>query len=104
MCEKPFEILFLPLFEEDLLSITEYIAYKLQNPEAAEKLIDDVQTAIRERAKYPTTAEQFTSTHERKHPYYRIYIKNYTIFYVVIGNVMEVRRIIYSRSNIKEKI
>ncbi|MCM1488697.1 MAG: type II toxin-antitoxin system RelE/ParE family toxin, partial [Firmicutes bacterium] len=30
---------------------------------------------------------------------YRIYVGNYTVFYVVIGDVMEVRRFIYSRRN-----
>lgn len=41
---------------------------------------------------------------ERQYPYYRIYIKNYVIFYVVLGNVMEVRRIVYSRRNLPEQI
>ena len=41
---------------------------------------------------------------ERRYPYYRIQVKNYTIFYVVIGNTMEVRRIIYSRRNLQNLI
>ena len=36
--------------------------------------------------------------------YYRIYVRNYVIFYVVKGDVMEVRRILYSRRDLKNLI
>jgi hypothetical protein len=41
---------------------------------------------------------------ERKYPYYRIYVKNYIVFYVVIddeinGKIMEVRRLLYKRQD-----
>ena len=48
--------------------------------------------------------EQYSSSHDRKYPYYQILVKNHTIFYVVIGNTMEVRRILYGRSNWSEKL
>ncbi|MCI8420500.1 MAG: type II toxin-antitoxin system RelE/ParE family toxin, partial [Oscillospiraceae bacterium] len=41
---------------------------------------------------------------KRTHPYYRIQVRNFTIFYVVIDGTMEVRRILYSRSNIRKKL
>ena len=37
---------------------------------------------------------------ERIHRYYRINVHNYCIFYVVIEDVMEVRRIIYKKRDI----
>ena len=37
-----------------------------------------------------------------KYPYYRIYVGNYTIYYVVIEDVMEVRRILYSKRNMEQ--
>lgn len=37
------------------------------------------------------------SVYDREHEYYRIYVKNYVVYYVVIGNVMEVRRIVYGK-------
>ena len=40
--------------------------------------------------------ETFHSLREREHPYYRIGVGNYNVFYVVIGDVMEVRRLLYS--------
>ena len=40
--------------------------------------------------------ETYRSAKMREYPYYRIYVRNYVVYYVVIGNVMEVRRLIYS--------
>lgn len=95
---------FLPLFEEDLNEIVDYITHRLKNPIAAEALISDVQTAIRDRLFCAEAFEQYHSAKERQYPYYRISVRNYTIFYVVIDDVMEVRRIIYSRRDIKHQI
>ena len=46
---KRYELSILPLFEEDLSKIVDYITYRLQNPAAAERLVDDVEAAIQER-------------------------------------------------------
>lgn len=48
--------------------------------------------------------EPYHSLKERQYPYYRIYVKNYTIFYVVIDDVMEVRRILYNKRNLPKNI
>ena len=104
MSEKHYELRILPLFEEDLNEIVDYITYRLRNPVAANNLIDAVEAAIYERLPFAESFEQYTSGRERRYPYYRIQVKNFTIFYVVIGNVMEVRRILYGRRNWKEHI
>ena len=93
---KKYKLRILPLFEEDLNGIVDYIAFHLQNPIAAERLIDAIEEAIEERLPFAESFEPYHSIRERKYPYYRISVKNYTIFYVVIGDVMEVRRILYS--------
>lgn len=104
MEEKRYKLRFLPLFEDDLNRAIDYIAFELENPEAAERLADCVQAAIRERLPYAEAFEAYPSTRERQYPYYRIYVKNYIVFYVVIGDVMEVRRLLYRRSDLKQKI
>lgn len=104
MNEKHYKLRFLPLFEEDLNEIVDYIANRLKNPIAAEALVDDVQKAIRERLFCAESFEPYPSARERQYPYYRISVRNYTVFYVVIDDVMEVRRIIYSRRNLPEHI
>ncbi|WP_243013966.1 hypothetical protein [Clostridium sp. AM54-14XD] len=38
---------------------------------------------------------------KREYPYYRIYVRNYVIYYVVIDDIMEVRRLLYGARNIE---
>ena len=102
MGDKHYELRFLSLFEEDLNEIVDYITYRLRNPVAAENLVDAVEAAIQERLPNAEAFEPYQSSRERKYPYYRIRVKNFMIFYVVIDNVMEVRRILYGRRNWKE--
>lgn len=104
MSEKHYELRILPLFEDDLAETVDYITYRLRNPIAAEDLVDAVEKAIYERLPHAKSFEPFQSSRERKYPYYRIQVKNLTVFYVVIGNVMEVRRFLYSRKNWKEQL
>lgn len=85
------------MFQEDLNRIIDYISLELQNPIAAERLVDEVQDAILQRLPFAESFEPYRSSRNRKYPYYRISVKNYTIFYVVIGSTVEVRRILYSR-------
>lgn len=101
---KRYELRILPLFEEDLNEIVDYITFRLQNPIAAEHLVDDIEAAIRERLHCAEAFEPYRSAKERQYPYYRVQVRNFTIFYVVIGNVMEVRRILYSRRDLSKMI
>ncbi|MCD7835142.1 MAG: type II toxin-antitoxin system RelE/ParE family toxin [Lachnospiraceae bacterium] len=100
MQNETYQLRYLPLFEQDLLETVDYISNVLQNEDAAERLIDDVEEAILKRLNNPLAFEPYRSAKKREHLYYRIYVRNYTVFYVVIGNVMEVRRLIYTARNI----
>lgn len=99
---KQYRLRYLPLFEKDLEETVMYIAEKLQNPTAAQLLVDNVEKAIIRRLDNPESFEPYQSRHERKYPYYRIYVQNYVVYYVVIDDVMEVRRFLYKRRNINE--
>ena len=73
----------------------------LLNPDAANELIDAVEKAILDRLPNTESFEAYHSRKERKYPYYRIYVKEYTIYYVVIPagcerKIMEVRRILHN--------
>ena len=54
------------------------------------------------------THEQVCSRKSRKHPYYRIYVRNYIIYYVVLEEhgkkIMEVRRFMHSLKDRDNKI
>jgi hypothetical protein len=97
---KQFSLSYLPLFEQDLAYARDYIAFRLKNPTAALRLVEDTELAILKRLGNPLGYEPYHSVKDRKHPYYRINIRNFSVFYVVIGDVMEVRRFVYSKRNL----
>ena len=100
MSKKHYQLKILPLFEEDLNEAVDYIFYNLQNPIAARNLVDAVESAIHERLPNAEAFAPYPSLRQRQYPYYAIPVKNYFVFYVVIGDVMEVRRFLYKRRNI----
>lgn len=101
---KRYKLSILPLFEEDLNGIVDYIVHRLKNPQAAERLVDDVEAAIMERLTCAESFEPYLSTKQRPYPYYKIHVHNFTVFYVVIGDTMEVRRILYSRRDFQRHL
>ena len=54
---KKYQLRYLPLFRQDMAQTVSYIANVLKNPEAALKLIDDVEAAILERLDHPVSFE-----------------------------------------------
>lgn len=99
-----YRLRYLPLFYDDLQEIVTYITEHLSNPRAANHLLDDIEAAILERLPVCESYEPYTSSKERNLVYYRIYVRHYVIYYVVIddgssGRVMEVRRCLYYRRN-----
>lgn len=91
---------YLPLFEDDLNEIVDYILFKLHNKSAALKLIDAIETAILERSYNPISFQTFHSLRYRKDTYYKIHVNHFIVYYVVKQNVMEVRRLLYNKRNI----
>lgn len=104
MFSKKYRLSYLSLFYEDLGEKVTYIAEKLKNPKAANDLLDKVESAIMERLPLAESFEPYCSVRERKYSYYRIYVDNYIIYYVVIDDdpndlIMEVRRFLYNGQN-----
>ena len=97
---KKYKLSFLPLFEEDLNEIVDYITTDLQNPSAADRLVGDIESAINKRLEAPLSFAPFRTSNKRPHPYYRINVRNFSVFYVVINDTMEVRRVLYSKRDL----
>ena len=102
--EKKYKIKYLPLFYKDLDNITDYIKYQLKNKIAADNFVNKLEKEINQRAYSPNFYEEYTSIRKRKNTYFRIYVDNYTTFYTVKDNTMEIRRILYSRRNFDKLI
>lgn len=97
MFNQKYTLRYLPLFHKELESAVLYIANRLGNPTAAESLLNNVESAVLERLENnPEGYEPVPSKKQRDYPYYRIYVGNYIIYYVVIPEgkerIMEVRR------------
>ena len=104
MADTKYILRYLPFFYEELEEKVVYIAKTLKNPQAANNLLDLVESAILERLPNAESFEPYHSLKERRYPYYRIYIKNFVIYYVVVDDkgpkkIMEVRRFLYNRQN-----
>lgn len=96
---KKYSLRYLPIAQQDLSEIIDYIQNNLQNPIAAANTLSRIESAILERLKSPESFATWPSKKQRDYPYRRINIGNYSVWYVVIDSVMEVRRILYSRRN-----
>lgn len=104
MANRKYEIRYLPTFISQFNNILYYITYELKNKIAANALYKDVIKQIETRRKAPESYEVFKVLKDEKVKYYKINVKNYTIFYVVKDNIMEVRRIYYSQRNFEKLI
>ncbi|MDD6798654.1 MAG: type II toxin-antitoxin system RelE/ParE family toxin [Clostridia bacterium] len=104
MINDSYQLRYLPLFFDDVKRITSYIKNELSNLKAANDLIDAVEEAILERLPVCESFEPYHSKRERKYTYYRIYVKNYVVYYVVIDDegpekIMEIRRLLFNRQD-----
>ena len=102
MANIKYKLRYLPLFYKDLEEKIVYIAEELHNEKAANDLLDEVEAAILERQSVAESFEPYRSLRERRYPYYRIYVKNFVVYYVVIDDegedkIMEVRRFLYNK-------
>lgn len=109
MADTKYILRYLPLFYEELEEKVVYIVETLKNTQAANELLDLVETSILERLTDAESFEPYHSLKERRYPYYRIYVKNFVIYYVVIDDegpkkIMEVRRFMYNRQNRDAKV
>ncbi|WP_282923785.1 type II toxin-antitoxin system RelE/ParE family toxin [Mediterraneibacter massiliensis] len=76
MENKSYQLRYLPLFEQDLISTANYITNVLKNEEAALRPIDDAETVILERRNNPVTFEPYRSA---KQDYFLKILKKYRI-------------------------
>lgn len=91
----PYKLRYLPLFWDDLNDAVSYVSTVLHNPLAAERLLNQAEEAILSHLDHPKFGNLYRSSTERKHQYYWLPVGNYMVFYVVIDDVMEVRRFLY---------
>ena len=104
MANNKYTIKYTATFTNQLNNILKYFIQKFKNKIVAENFYNSVITKIEQRSKSPESYEKYKSIRKRNNIYYRIYVKNYTIFYVVRDNTIEIRRILYTKRNFDKLI
>ncbi len=104
MQKNNYKIQYVSSFESELVEIIYYISNILKNKKAADSLLKNIEKSIKERSKNPESYEKYKINKKRNFSWYRIYIKNFVIFYTVESNTMKVAHIIYSRRDMENLI
>ena len=89
---------FLPIARQDMIDIVRYIAVKLKNPIAAERLAVELTQTADQIAEFPYANPVYMPVRPLKHEYRKLSVKNYLMFYWVDEEkkTVTVVRIIYA--------
>ena len=91
-----YKLEYLPLALQDLHEITSYISDILKAPQAAMNLIDSLDNSISRLKQFPYSCKIYQTEESLDTEYRMLSVKNYLVFYVVIGESVEINRIIYA--------
>jgi len=91
--EYPIE--YLPIAEKDLLEILEYI--QNDNPSAALQLLEEIDKVISKLAYFPYMGYIPKDQRLIQLNYRNLIVENYRVFYVVLDEIIEIRRILHGK-------
>lgn len=97
--KKRYKIIYSNDFLDDLKAITTYISRNLCNSTASMALNTAVFSAIKDRSRMPAAFERLTIGNNKI--YYRIYVKNYVVYYTIDNDTISIKRILYAASDIE---
>ena len=97
-----YKIKYLPLALDDLKNIVKYISQTLEAPQAAENLIVKIDKELLKVADNPYRFHLYISPEKLKYEYRVLNLNNYSLFYVVEKNKVEIHRVIYSKRDIPQ--
>ncbi|MHB1407341.1 MAG: type II toxin-antitoxin system RelE/ParE family toxin [Desulfitobacteriaceae bacterium] len=84
-----------PAPERDLQEITDYL--NELSPQAAFKLYDEIVDSIGSLQQMPERCPLVKNTTLRMKEYRMLVVENYVVFYVVSGDTVQIRRILFGR-------
>ena len=91
------KIVYLPIAEDDILAAVEYIAYKLDNPSAAEALLDELDKTVERVARFPYSSELYRTDRPMRKEIRMVSVKNYVLYYAIAEETVEMQRLIHRR-------
>ncbi len=96
------DIVYLPSFQQDIDSITDYITFTLEAPKAASNLLDELEKSIKDLTVFPLAHRLYRPIKPILTEYRVLTVKNYLVFYVVLEKTIEIHRIIYKKRNLSQ--
>ncbi len=101
---KHYQIKYLPVARRDLQDIIDYIAFDLEVPETAIKMLNTLETEILTLQENPFRGSIYLSNRKHDCQYRKLFIKNYVIFYLILEDTVEIQRVFYHRRNMNKLI
>ena len=101
---KHYEVLISDKANEDMESIYKYISETLLVPVIAAKQYDRIADAILSLEVMPERIKVMDSEPERSKSLRRLIVDNYSVFYVIKVNTVNIVRILYSTSDISKRL
>ena len=95
-----YKLAYRELFRQDMNKIYLYIAETLKAPQAAGNLLDDIEESVNRLATFPLAYRIFQHVPPLPEEFRMMPVKNYAVFYVVQGDTVEMRRIVYARMDL----
>ncbi len=90
-----FKIEYLPIAQKDLTEILEYI--NKDNPTAALKVLDAIDCTISKLEDFPFLGHIPKDNRLKALGYRILVVNNYLVFYIVTGQIVEIRRILHGK-------
>ena len=94
---KKHKVIYLPIAFDDLDDIFLYITQ--DNPTAAEEVINKIDDSIAQLKTFPLIGPVPNDFRLRQEGYRMLVVENYTVFYVVEDDIVQIRRILHGSMN-----
>lgn len=97
---------YLPLAQRDLVDIVSYVADRLANPLAAQRLAEKLVDAAESLRTMPHRRRVYTPIRPLEHEYRSIRVENYLMFYWVEEDTkcVTIARVLYAKSDVVSRL
>ena len=92
-----YKVHYLPLALDDLKEIVRYIAHELGAPRAAKNLVNKIDREVQKISKNPFRCHVYAPLEKLKYEYRVLNINNYSLFYIIEKEKVEIHRVLYCR-------
>lgn len=95
--DKKYKLRYLKLALADLQDIVDYVSDELAAPDAAYQLLDKLDEAISRLETFPFSGPVARNMNGLKDEYRSLIVENYIVFYVVLDDIIEIRRVLHGK-------